>query len=165
MQAPSLCSDVTIPVWVLRGVSVSFWEEGFVRGIFGWTWLLQPLVCSDLWGFFFPKPIQGRYACSDVLTPLAGSFVFSFQHALLPSCIQSFTSPAQSLLAFWVTCFPSEATSTSSGRIFDQGPFPNPLKHFATPTIATVVGHTKHMSQKHSAFFLISPILYHVHKL
>lgn len=39
MQAPSLCSDVNIPVWVLRGVSVSFWEEGFVRGIFGWTWL------------------------------------------------------------------------------------------------------------------------------
>lgn len=145
MQAPSLCSDVTIPVWVLRGVSVSFWEEGFVRGIFGPGF--YSLRSAVTYGGF-SRPSQGRYACSDVLTPLAGSFVFSFQHALLPSCIQSFTSPAQSLLAFWVTCFPSEATSTSSGRIFDQGPFPNPLKHFATPAISTVVGHTKHASHK-----------------
>lgn len=89
MQAPSLCSDVTIPVWVLRGVSVSFWEEGFVRGIFGWTWLFTAFGLQWPMGGF-SKPTQGRYACSDVLTPLAGSFVFSFQHALLPSCIQSF---------------------------------------------------------------------------
>lgn len=91
--------------------------------------------------------------------PLAGSFIFSCQHALLPSCIQSFSSPAQSLLAFSANCLPSEATSTSSGRIFDQGP---PLEYLQTlchtyHCHATVVGHYKYSFYcKHCTSPLIS---------
>lgn len=32
-------AEPPFPVWILRGVSVRFWEEGFNGGIFGWTWV------------------------------------------------------------------------------------------------------------------------------
>ncbi len=91
--------------------------------------------------------------------PLAGSFIFSCQHALLPSCIQSFSSPAHRLLEFSANCLPSEATSTSSGRIFDQGPSPEYLQTLCHTyhCHANVVGHYKYsFSCKHCTSPLIS---------
>lgn len=98
---------------------------------------------------FFKDPLLTRYACSYVLTPLCWELpclFCSFQHALLPPCIQSFTSPAQSSLLFYdifsVTCVPSEATSTTPEGFLTRLSFDPTLphlKHFATPAIAMML--------------------------
>lgn len=85
-----LCGHATIPVWLLRGVSVSFWEESFDRGIFGWTWGFTAFGIH--WDMGVLQSQSWQVCMQWCPNPLAGSFIFSCQHAMLPSCIQSFKS-------------------------------------------------------------------------
>lgn len=107
--------------------------------------VLQPSVYIEIWGF--SKANHDRYACSDVLILLLGASYFL---ASTQCCLHVYKalSPAQSLLAFSANCLPSEATSTSSGRIFDQGPPPEYLQTLCHTyhCHVTLVGHYKYSS-------------------
>lgn len=87
---------------------------------------------------FFERPTADQVCMQLCLNPLCWElpcFIVSFQHALLPPCIQKLhksspkppsfpqTQPPTFYDILSVTCVPTEATSTTSGRIFDQGLF------------------------------------------
>lgn len=112
-------------------------------------------------GFF--KPNHDRYACSDVLILLLGaSYFLASTHCCL-HVYKAFQVQPKASLHFSANCLPSEATSTSSGRIFDQGPPPKYLQTLCHTYHCNCSGplHKNNISYKHctspsiSLFYII----------
>lgn len=134
---------------ILGGVSVWFREKLWGQSLVGPGWTAFRYTMNGFYYFFylffFKDPLLTRYACSYVLTPLCWELpclFCSFQHALLPPCIQSFTSPAQSSLLFLWHFFsnlcPIWGYVYDSGRIFDQALF------WSHPSSPQTLCHTYH---------------------